>query len=312
MDLTILSGSSHPGLSGAIASSLGVALGSREIERFPDGECHIRISQTVRGHDVYIVQPTAAPVEMNLVELLLLTDACRRAGASRVTGVVPYLGYARQDRRASGREAVGARVIADLMQAGGLDRIVALDLHNPALEGFFSVPLEHLTAVPLIAEAFRPSPLAGNGVVVAPDLGAARLADRYGKLLQMPVAIVHKTRISGREVSARTVTGDVEGRQPVIVDDIISTGGTIEAAARALAAAGALSPFAIVATHGLLVEGCRERLAAIRARRLVVTDSVPQPESGLPLEVTSVAPILAKAIRHLYEGRSLEDLMAHD
>ena len=312
MNLTIFGGSAHPVLSDAVASALGIALGTREIERFPDGECHVRISQTVRGQDVYLVQSTVAPVEANLLEILLLADACRRSGASRVSAVVPYFGYARQDRRASGREAVGARVIADLMQAGGLNRVVAIDLHSPALEGFFSLPLEHLTAVPLLAETLRRSPLGGNGVVVAPDLGAVRLADRYGRLLEMPVAIVHKTRISGREVSARSVTGDVEGRQPLIVDDMISTGGTIEAAAKALAASGSLPVAAVVATHGLFTDGCRERLIATRARRLIVTDSVAQPSDlGLPLEVVSVAPILAKAIRHLHEDRSLEDLIAH-
>ncbi len=309
--LTVLSGAAQIPLAEAVAGALGVPLGKRELERFPDGECHVQILESVRGHDVYIVQPTGPPVEANLLELLLLADACRRAGAQRLTAVIPYFGYARQDRRASGRDAVGARLIADLIRASGLDRVVALDLHSPALEGFFSVPLEHLTAVPLLAEPLRRLALGGNCVVVAPDLGAARLADRYATLLSLPVAIVHKTRLSGREVTTRGVTGNVDGRQPLIVDDMISTGGTVEAAARTLAAAGALPVTAVVATHGLFVAGAEERLASVGARRVIVTDSV-APSAGLrlPLEVVSIAPILSRAIQSLHEDRSLADLVA--
>lgn len=311
MELSIFSGSSHLRLANAVAASLGAGLGKRELERFPDGECRVRLSESVRGADVYLLQPTSPPVEANLVELLLIADACRRAGAARVTALVPYFGYARQDRRAGEREPVGARVIADLMRAGGLDRVVTIDLHSAALEGFFSMPLEHLTAVPLLAEALRPWAVGVGAVVVAPDLGAARLADRYASLLELPVAVVHKTRVSGREVTTRGVTGNVEGRQPLIVDDMISTGGTIEAASRALAAAGSLPVAAVAATHALLVGGAGERLAALGARRVIVTDSIAFPESpDLPLEVVSVAPLLARAVRQLHEDRSLADLAA--
>ena len=307
----IFSGSGGLSLAGAVASQLDLQLGKRDLERFPDGECHVRVLESVRGHDVYFVVSTGPPVEANLVELLLLTDACRRAGAARLTAVIPYLGYSRQDRRSSGRESVGARLIADLLKAGGLDRVVTIDLHSPALEGFFSLPIEHLTAVPLLAEALGHSGVGANGVVVAPDLGAAKLADRYAKLLELPVAIVHKTRISGREVAVHGVSGDVEGRQPLIVDDMISTGGTIEAAARGLAAAGSLPVAAVAATHGLFVAGAEECLAAVNPRRVIVTDTVTAPPGlHLPLEVVSVAPILARAIRHLHEDRSLAELAA--
>ncbi len=311
-DPKVFSGSGELALAGAIAGHLGLQLGQRELERFPDGECHVRVLESVRGHDVYIVASTGPPVEANLMEILLLADACRRGGAARLTAVIPYLGYARQDRRASGREPVGARVVADLLRAAGLDRVVAVDLHSPALEGFFSLPLEHLTAVPLLAESLRHSGVGVSGVVVAPDLGAARLADRYARLLDLPVAIVHKTRVSGREVSVHGVSGNVEGRQPLIVDDMISTGGTIEAASRALAAAGSLPAAAVAATHGLFVSGAEERLAAVGARRVIVTDSVAAPPGlRLKLEVVSVAPMLARAIQHLHEDRSLADLVAH-
>lgn len=313
MELTVFSGSAHPTLAEAVAGALGVPLGKRELDRFPDGECHVRILESVRGRDVFLIQPTCPPVEANLLELLLLADACRRAGARELTAVMPYFGYARQDRRASGREPVGARLIADLLGAGGLGRVVALDLHSPALEGIFSLPLEHLTAVPLLAESLRRSTPGASAVVVAPDLGAAKLADRYSRLLGLPVAIVHKSRISGREVTVRGVTGNVDGRQPLIVDDMISTGGTIEAAAQALAAAGSLPVAAVVATHGLFVAGAEERLAKVGARRVIVTDSVPPPAGfRLPLEVVSVAPLLARAVQNLHEKRSLADLVAHD
>lgn len=309
--LILFAGSHELTLGEAVARLLGLRLGGREIERFPDGECHVRILENVRGQDVYALASTGPPADANLFELFLLADACRRAGAARLTAVIPYFGYARQDRRSSRQEPVGARLTADLIRASGFDRVVSIDLHNAALEGFFSIPLEHLSAVPLLAEAARRSPLGGNGVVVAPDLGAAKLADRYGTLLGMPVAIVHKTRISGREVTARSVTGNVEGRQPVIVDDMISTGGTVEAAGRALAAAGALPVAAVVATHGLFVADAGERLAAVGARRLIVTDTLPLP-AGLPprLEVVSVAPILAKAIEGLNANQSLGELAA--
>lgn len=309
-DLMLFAGSAGLPLAGAVAAELGIELGKRDLERFPDGECRVKVLETVRGHDVYLLSSTPSPVEANLFELLLLADACRRAGAARLTAITPYLGYARQDRRADGREPVAARLVADLIRAGGIDRVVALDLHSPALEGFFSVPLEHLTAVPLLAEALRGS-AASAAVVVAPDLGAAKLADRYGRLLDLPVAIVHKTRVSGREVSVHGVTGNVEGRQPLIVDDMIATGGTIEAASRALAASGSLPVAAVAATHGLFVADAGQRLASVGARRVIVTDSVAAPPGlKLPLEVVSVVPVLARAVQHLHEDRSLADLVA--
>ena len=310
--LTLIPGTSGASLARSVAESLGVPVGQRRIQRFPDGECQVLVEVSVRGHDVYLLQSTGPPVETNLFELLLLADACRRAGASRLTGVVPYFGYARQDRRANGREPVGARLVADLIAASGIDRAVALDLHTVSLEGFFPFPLEHLTAIPELAEALARGPAGEPGVVVAPDLGAAKLADRYAMRLGWPVAIVHKTRLSGREVVARGITGEVAGRRPVIVDDMISTGGTIEAAARALAEAGALPVAAVAATHGLFVDGCLDRLAAVGAGRVLVTDSLNPPEnSGLPLEVVSVAPLLARAIRGLHENRSLAELAVH-
>jgi len=309
--ITIFVGPASLRLGAEVCEIMRTAPGAYECRRFPDGEIQIDIRESIRGRDVFLVQSTSPPVETHLMELVLFADACRRAGAGRLTGVIPYFGYARQDRRTH-RRSLGARVAADLIGTAGFDRLMLVDAHTPSIEGFFGIPIDHLTAVPLLARAVAPS-VHENSVVVAPDLGAAKLADRYARLLEMPVAIVHKTRFSGREVATRGLTGDVEGRQPVIVDDMISTGGTIEAAAKALAAAGALPVSAVVATHGLFVGDAGDRLAAVGVRRFLVTDSVaPPPELRLPVEVVSVAPLLARAIRHLHEDRSLADLVSHD
>lgn len=310
MVLTFVTGSANTALSEAVARHAAKAVAATSIHRFPDGELYVAVRDSLRGHDVYLVQPTTPPFETHLLELLLLADACWRAGAARLTAVIPYFGYARQDRRAGGREAVGARVVADLLAVGRFDRVVALDLHSAPLEGFFARPLEHLTAVPLLAEAVGGD--APDRVVVAPDLGAARLADRYARTLNLPVAMVHKTRVTGEEVVARGLTGDVRDRVPVIVDDMISTGATVAAAAAALAEAGARPGATIVATHGLFVTGALGRLRALRPERVIVTDTVTGPDAaGLPLHVVSVAPLLADAVKRLHEDRSLADLLVH-
>jgi len=312
MSLTLFTGTANPVLAGAVAAELGVPLGRAEINCFPDGELHVELQETVRGHDVYLLQPTSPPVERHLFELLLLADACRRAGAARITGVMPYFGYARQDRRASGRAAIGAGVVADMIETRGFARLVALDLHTAALEGFFATPLEHLTAVPVLVKALgelRPA----NGVVVAPDLGAAKLAGRYAKALMLPVAIVHKVRESGTEVEVRGITGEVRNRSPIIVDDMISTGGTIAAAAAALLSAGCEPDVTVVASHALLVGPAVGRLRALRLRRLIVSDSVALPDvHPLRMDTASVAPLLGDAVSRLHHDRSLNDLLAHD
>lgn len=310
MNLAIFAGSANPPLAEAVAAALGVALGERVLERFPDGELHVAIEQTVRGRDVFLLQSTAPPVEAHLFELLLLADACRRAGAARLTAVVPYFGYARQDRRTGGREPVAARLVADLIGTSGIGRVVAVDLHSAPVEGMLPVPLEHLSAVSLLAEAVRPAD-GVERVVIAPDLGAAKLAEQYATLLDLPVAIVHKTRLSGEAVSVRRITGEVRGRAPLVVDDMISTGGTIEAAVDAALAAGALAEATVAATHALLVGPAVARLGGLPLRRLVVTDSVRLPEP-LPIAhaVASLAPLLAAAIGRLHADRSLADLIA--
>jgi ribose-phosphate pyrophosphokinase len=312
MNLSIFSGSANPRLAEVIARNLEMSLGRVVLQRFPDGELHVEIQESVRGHDVYLIQPTSPPVEAHLLELLFLADACRRAGAAHLTAVIPYFGYARQDRRASGREPVSARLVADLLQSSGLQRVVAVDLHTTAVEGFFHIPVEHLSAVPLLAEAVRPL-LPPNAVVVSPDLGAVKLAERYARFWQLPLAIVHKTRLSGEEVRVQRIVGDVRDRVPVVVDDMVSTGGTIQAAIQALLAAGCVSEnLTVIASHGLFVGPAQERLGAVPIQRIFVTDSVARPASEpLSLQVVSLGPLLAEAITRLHNQRSLSDLLVH-
>src|SRR5919199_1215702 len=311
MKPTIFAGSANMPLAEAVAAKLDIRPGKREVHVFPDGEMQVELQESVRGEDVYLIQPTSPPAEKHLLELLLLADAAYRAGAARLTAVIPYFGYARQDRRASGREAVGARLVASLIESEGLRRVVAVDVHTEAIEGFFGIPLEHLSAVPMLVESVRPY-VGTDGVVVAPDMGAAELAERYAEPLELPVAVVHKARISGSEVSVGSVTGEVQGRKPIIVDDMISTGGTQKAAIDALIEAGCEPEITVVASHGLFAGPAEDELRDAPVERYIVTDSVPPPESlELPLEMVSLAPLLADAIDRLHNDRSLDELLEH-
>jgi len=308
MSLRVVAGTANRPLASAVAAALSCGVTACEVEWFPDGELRPALAN-VRGGDVYLVEPTGPPVSEHVVELLLLLDACRRGGADRVTAVVPYFGYARQDRRGRAGEAVGARVVADALVAAGAQRLVVVDPHTTALEAMCSVPVEMLTAVPVLARAVS-FELAEDTVVVAPDLGAVKLAERYAALLRRPVAVVRKSRVSGDAVRAEELVGDVEGRAAVIVDDMISTGATIEAAVRVLLGHGANGDIAVAATHGLLVGAAPERLAAAAIQRLLVTDSLPRGEwPALRVEVHSIAGLLADAIGRLHRNEDLTDLL---
>lgn len=290
----LVSGTAHRALAARVGQLTGLGLAELLVERFPDGEIQVELRAEVRGANVFIVQALRPPAGEHLLELLLIADACRREGAQRVTAVVPYLGYSRQDRRQRVGEPLGARVIAEVLDLR-LDALIAVDLHSRAVEGCFGSPIEHLTAVPLLARQYREGER--PEVVVSPDLGAVRLAERYARELGIPVAIVHKHRLSGSEVAAAGIVGDVAGLAPLIVDDVISTGGTIAAAAEALLAAGCTPRISIAATHGLFTPPAAERLVRLPIHRLVTTDSVPPPaDLRLDVETVTIAELLGAAI----------------
>lgn len=311
MSLEILTGSSNYALAEEIAKTLGVELAPRILERFPDGELNIEIKQSVRGCDVYLIQPTCPPVDEHFFELFLMADACRRAGATHLTAVIPYFGYARQDRRARGREPVSTRLVADLINASGLQHVVVVDFHSRAIESAFAIPVEHVTAIPILAAAVRPS-VHKDAIVVSPDLGAVKMAEQYAKLLDLSVAIIHKSRVSATEVNVQRIVGDVREREILVVDDMITTGGTIEKAITALLEAGCSSSgLKVAASHGLFVGHAAERLGKLPIEKIYVSDSVPKPERfPLPLQVSSLAPLLAETIQRLHRLESLDDFLA--
>jgi ribose-phosphate pyrophosphokinase len=306
----LLAGSGNPKLAQRVESALGIRLAVSTTERFPDGEVFVRIDESVRGREVVLVQPTSPPVNDHLVELLAMADACRRAAAARIVAVIPYFGYARSDRREGRRMPIMASLLADLMERAGIEHVLTLDVHTPALEGFFRVAVDNLTAVPLIADTLRER-VPPNAVIVSPDLGATRLANRYATILGLPVAICHKHRTSGTDVSVSRVTGDVAGRPCVVIDDMITTGGTIVESLRALRAANALPDIMVAATHPVLVPGALQKIGAAGVKDLIVTDSTPFVDDAateLRPIVISVAPLIATAIRRLLEGGSLREL----
>ena len=307
---TLLAGSASRSLAEAVERELGRRFAAAMIERFPDGEVMVCLDVPVRGHEVILLAATAPPVNEHLVELLALADACRRADAARIVSIIPYFGYARSDRRDGRRTPIMASLIAELAQQVGIDHVVTLDIHTPALEGFFRIPVDNLTAVPVLTNALG-SHVRSDAVIVAPDFGAIHLANRYATKLGLPVAVCHKRRLGGAEVSVGRITGDVSGCRCIIVDDMISTGGTIVESVRVLNDAGALPDHVVAATHAVLVPGALEKLADAGVRALFVSDSIePRAESGARLtpSVVSVAPLIATAIARLLEGGSLREL----
>ncbi|MFL6208729.1 MAG: ribose-phosphate diphosphokinase [Pyrinomonadaceae bacterium] len=306
--LTIFTGTANPDLAESIARALGVRLGACRVERFPDGETLVTLDEPVRGREVFIVQPTAPPVNDHLVELLAFADACRRASAARTTAIVPYFGYARSDKRDRQRVPVAASMVADLLQAVGIRHVVTVDVHTPQLEGFFRVPVDSLTAVPALVEAVC-ARLPAGAVVVAPDAGRVRMATEFAQRLKTSVVVLHKQRESGTKTKVLHLVGDVRARACLIIDDMISTGGTMAKSIEALLKAGARSEITIAATHGLLLEGARKHLSHESVRAVFVTDTVPVRHADWPqLQVVSVAPLIAAAIRQFMTDGSLSDL----
>lgn len=305
--LLLLSGRANLPLAEEIGQRLGSSMDTATIRRFADGELFVRIDKNARGRDVIIVQPTNSPAE-NMMELLLLIDAAKRASAARVTAVVPYFGYGRQDRKDQPRVAIGAKLMANLMVAAGADRVVSIDFHQHQIQGFFDIPVDHLYAAPVFTRFFREKRLE-DLVVVAPDVGSAKMARGYSKRLGATFAIIDKRRQAPNASEVMNVVGDVEGRNCILTDDMVDTGGTIANAVHALKERGANKVY-VVATHALLSGSAVEKLSAAPIEEFVVTNTIHIPEERRfpQLTVLSVAELLADAIRFTHSNESVSAL----
>ena len=305
---SLFSGSASTELTAAVAAMLGQRVGLCTLEAFPDGELSVRIGEPVRGRHVVLMQSMSPPVTQSAFQLLLLLDACKRAAASRITAIVPYLGYARADKRHKPREAIGASLLANLLQTAGLDHLVTVDLHSSQIEGFYGVPVDELTAVPMLCDELKQR-IAPGTVVVSPDEGRVKMAGAYAQRLSTDVAVVHKQRLSGTETRAIKVVGEVRNRPCLIIDDMITTGGTVAMAIEALLKAGARPEITVAATHGVLVDGARAQLSHPALKEIVVTDTIAPRHLNWPeLKVVPIAPLLAAAIMRLSNDESISDL----
>jgi ribose-phosphate pyrophosphokinase len=299
MNATLFSGTANPDLARAVARELEIELARSEVVRFPDGEVSVRLGVSVRGENVFVLQPTANPVDANIIELLAFGDACTRAACGRLTAVIPYFGYARGDHRKDRNEPIMAGLVARLIEAAGFQHVVAVDLHSAALEGFFQIPVENLSCLKLFCDALKPR-LAADAVIASPDLGRAAMAMAVATELGLSVAIVHKRRSGPRAVEALHVMGDVKDRPCIIVDDMISTGGTVIQAAGALTGKGARAVSMVAATHAVLVPDALADLHAAGFTDLIVTDTIhAHPCRVLQTRIVSVAPLLAETLRRL-------------
>jgi len=308
--LELMSGRSNRPLAEQIARHLGVELGEPNLREFANGEIHCRYDSSIRGSDVFIIQTHSGPVNDSLMEQLIMIDAAKRASAKTITAICPYYGYARQDRKSTGREPITAKLVADLLQASGAERVISVDLHSGQIQGFFDLPFDHLTATPVLVEYLR-TRIDGDAVIVAPDSGRVKVAERYSQQLNADLALVHKRRPPGtiNQVEVRHVVGEVEGRHCVIIDDMIDTASTICAAAERLADSGAAEVWAM-ATHGVFSDPAVDRLEKSPIKRVVVTDTLPIPTDRQfdKLEVLSVAKIIADAIDAVFEETSVSEI----
>ena len=308
-NLKIFSGSSNAALSGAVCKYLGIRLGGVKMERFPDGEKVIKLEDDVRGRDCFVLQSTCRPVDENLVELLIYLDCLRRASASRITAVIPYFGYARQDRKDEGRVPITAKLVANLITTAGADRVLAIDLHAAQVQGFFDIPVDHLAGELVLGKYFKGKKI-DKLTVISPDVGNMKIASRYASHLGGELAIVHKRRMSGSEVEAQEIIGEVEGRNILMCDDIIATAGTLCSAAKLVKERGAEKIY-VGATHGVLAGQALERLVEAPIDEVVVTDTIPLSERGKELgnvRVLSVSSMLGEAIKRIHKNESVSSL----
>ncbi|MDQ4006106.1 MAG: ribose-phosphate diphosphokinase [Actinomycetota bacterium] len=311
--MMLFSGTAHPALGEEIADKLGVELCETKISRFASGEIYVRAEESVRGADVFLIQTHADPVNESIMEQMIMLDALKRASAKRISAVVPYYGYSRQDKKALSREPISAKLIADMMTAAGADRVVSVDLHSGQIQGYFDFPFDHLTALPLLSDYLvQDAGLAGEDiVVVAPDAGRIKVAERLREHLDSDLAFIYKrrSRQEAHKIDQMVVEGDVEGRTCVLVDDMIDTGGTMVEGARALSQRGARE-IVIGATHAVLSGKAVQKLEEAPIREVIVTNTLPIPEEKRidKLTVLSIAPIIAAALQAVFEDESVSEI----
>jgi len=305
----VYAGSSHPQLAEDVAAELSSDLGPVQLSRFRSGELYAQFPESVRGVDVYLLQSFTAPINDHFVQLLLMIDALKRSSVGRINVIIPYFGYGRQEKQGEAREPISAKVVADVLTTVGAHRIITLDLHASAIQGFFNIPVDHLTALPILAQEVRGMNLK-DAVVVSPDAGRAKTAEKFAAMLDLPMAIMHKGRPQHNEALITHLIGDVKGKVPIVIEDIIDTGGTVVQVAETLTKMGARPGAILCATHGVFSPPASDRLHHETIARILVTDSVPLPDamSALPITVLPVAPLLAKAIDRVHQNLALSGL----
>ncbi len=310
-NIKIFAGNAYPELAVDIANRLGLEVGENEVTTFSDGEIAVNIAETVRGLDVFVVQPTSAPVNNNLMELLIMIDAFKRASAGRITAVIPYYGYARQDRKAKARDPITAKLVADLITAAGADRVLTMDLHAAQIQGYFNIPVDNLIGAPILADYFIDNGFkdCDDIVVVSPDLGSVTRARKFADRLNAPIAIIDKRRPKANVAEIMNIIGDVKGKRVILIDDMIDTAGTICNGAAALVKMGATEVYACC-SHAVLSGPAIERLEASPIKELVMLDSVHLPEEKMidKIKILSIAPLFAEAIKRIYEEVSVSKL----
>ncbi|WP_293728189.1 ribose-phosphate pyrophosphokinase [uncultured Phascolarctobacterium sp.] len=307
--LRIFTGNANPDLAREIAAYLGTTVGDSVVNRFNNGEIQVMINESVRGKDIFIVQPTCGPiVNDNVMELLIMADAFKRASANHITAVIPYYGYARQDRKARGREPITAKLMADLLETAGITRVVTIDLHAAQIQGFFNIPFDHMPGGPLLAEYIKSKNL-DNMVVISPDLGGVSRARGFAEILNAPMAIIDKRRPEPGVAEVMNLIGDVKGKNCILVDDMVDTAGSLTEGARALKKFGANEIYACC-THPILTDPALSRIAQSDINELVVTNTIPLPPSKKhpKIKVLSIAPILAETILRIYNDWSVSQL----
>ena len=309
--IKIFTGNSHTELAKEIADLLGLPLGNAKVSTFSDGEISVDINETVRGVDVFIVQSTSSPVNNNLMELLIMIDAFKRASAGRITAVIPYYGYARQDRKAKSRDPITAKLVADILTAAGADRVLTMDLHASQIQGYFNIPVDHLLGSPILAKSFVEKGFSEQDdvVVVSPDLGSVTRARKFADKLNAPIAIIDKRRPKANVSEIMNIIGDINGKRCILIDDMIDTAGTIANAANALKELGAKNVYACC-THGVLSGPAFERINNSAIEELIMLNTVPLPErEGLEkFKSISVAPLFAEAIKRIYDDEPISKL----